>query len=187
MAALIVTVAMGITGVSGATALSLAASGTPIPSTSRAVGNTAAYPDFLSRMAFFAGKFQQRNMGCSWCTWSGNAFGGRSHQSRGSAARRPTSAALVVPAFFEFAPLTTAPSTQNSIAASTDVAEMPAMNIAFVSDKNPSPAEFAGTVVATLETGTSWRSNSFSIAGSRIWSKIIKFSSHGINVRVPLN
>ena len=45
----------------------------------------------------------------------------------------------------------------------------------------------ARTNIFALETSLKWRSNSFSIAGSRVWSKVIKFSSSGINVRVPLN
>jgi hypothetical protein len=45
----------------------------------------------------------------------------------------------------------------------------------------------ARTNISALETSMKWRSNSFSIAGSRVWSKLIKFSSCGINVRLPLN
>jgi hypothetical protein len=42
------------------------------------------------------------------------------------------------------------------------------------------------TGLSMFETPMKWRS-SFSIAGSRVWSKVIKFSSNGINVRLPLN
>jgi hypothetical protein len=42
------------------------------------------------------------------------------------------------------------------------------------------------TNVARFETPIQWQS-SFSIAGSRVWSKFIKFSRTGINVRLPLN
>jgi hypothetical protein len=42
------------------------------------------------------------------------------------------------------------------------------------------------TGLSKFETPIEWRS-SFSIAGSRVWSKVIKFSSNGINVRLPLN
>jgi hypothetical protein len=40
---------------------------------------------------------------------------------------------------------------------------------------------------SALETSTKWRSNSFSIAGSRDWSKLIVFTSTSINVRLPIN
>jgi hypothetical protein len=40
--------------------------------------------------------------------------------------------------------------------------------------------------ISTLETPVKWQS-SFNVAGSRVWSKFIKFSRNGINVRVPLN
>jgi hypothetical protein len=42
------------------------------------------------------------------------------------------------------------------------------------------------TTISRFETSIIWRS-SFSIAGSRAWSKVIEFSSSGINVRLPLN
>jgi hypothetical protein len=45
----------------------------------------------------------------------------------------------------------------------------------------------ARTNISALETSMKWRSNSFSIAGPRVWSIVIKFSSGGINVRLPLN
>lgn len=38
-----------------------------------------------------------------------------------------------------------------------------------------------------LETSMKWRSNSFSVAGSRNWSKLIVFTSTSINVRLPIN
>jgi hypothetical protein len=44
----------------------------------------------------------------------------------------------------------------------------------------------ARTGISMFETPIKWRS-SFSIAGSRVWSKVVKFSSNGINVRLPLN
>jgi hypothetical protein len=44
----------------------------------------------------------------------------------------------------------------------------------------------ARTSISKFETSINWRS-SFGIAGSRVWSKIIEFSSSGINIRVPLN
>jgi hypothetical protein len=42
------------------------------------------------------------------------------------------------------------------------------------------------TGIFKVETPLKWRS-SFSIAGSRVWSKVVKFSSNGINLRLPLN
>jgi hypothetical protein len=42
------------------------------------------------------------------------------------------------------------------------------------------------TESSKFETPLKWRS-SFSIAGSRVWSKVVKFSSNGIDVRLPLN
>jgi hypothetical protein len=42
------------------------------------------------------------------------------------------------------------------------------------------------TDMSKFETPLKWRS-SFSIAGSRVWTKVVKFSSNGINVRLPLN
>jgi hypothetical protein len=38
----------------------------------------------------------------------------------------------------------------------------------------------------TVETPIKWQS-SLNVAGSRVWSKFIKFSPTGINVRLPLN
>ena len=61
------------------------------------------------------------------------------------------------------------------------------MDIAFVGDRDVAPVRSVGAVISRLETGMKWRANSFSIAGSRVWSKIIKFTSNGINLRVPLN
>jgi hypothetical protein len=42
------------------------------------------------------------------------------------------------------------------------------------------------TDTARFEAPMRWQS-SFSIAGSRVWSKFVKFSRTGINVRLPLN
>jgi hypothetical protein len=39
---------------------------------------------------------------------------------------------------------------------------------------------------AAFENSIKWQS-SFSIAGSRVWSKVVKFSRTGIDIRVPLN
>jgi hypothetical protein len=43
------------------------------------------------------------------------------------------------------------------------------------------------TSVSALATSTKWRSNSFSFAGSRDWSKLIVFTSTSINVRLPIH
>jgi hypothetical protein len=45
----------------------------------------------------------------------------------------------------------------------------------------------ARTSISALEPSMKWRSNSFSIAGSRVWSKLIIFTSTSINVRLPIN
>jgi hypothetical protein len=37
-----------------------------------------------------------------------------------------------------------------------------------------------------FQTRITWQSG-FSLAGSRVWTKVIKFSSNGINIRLPLN
>jgi len=41
--------------------------------------------------------------------------------------------------------------------------------------------------VPALGTSMKWRANSFSIAGSRVWSKLFVFTSTSINVRLPIN
>jgi hypothetical protein len=41
--------------------------------------------------------------------------------------------------------------------------------------------------MSVLETSTKWRSNSFNIAGSRDWSKLIVFTKTSINLRLPIN
>jgi hypothetical protein len=170
-AALIASLAMAVTGVSGATAVGAAASGRPIALLSQS-DSTDPW-----------------NNGCNWCACSGSALGVSRHRTRGAASARPTSAAMIIPTSFEFDSLGAAASSLNSTAASTDVLGILAADIVPVSTISPGsiPVEFAGTVTTSLETRTTWRSNSFSIAGSRIWSKIVKFSSTGINVRLPLN
>lgn len=170
-AALIASLAMAVTGVSGATALDAAASGRPIASFSQG-GNIHAW-----------------NKGCKGCAWSDGAPGVRSDNARGAALARPTLTAMTVPASFEFGSLGAAASSLNSTAASTDVLGILATDIVPVSANSATspPVQFAGTVTTSLRSRTTWRSNSFSIAGSRIWSKIIKFSSTGVNVRLPLN
>jgi hypothetical protein len=170
-AALIASLAMAITGVSGATAVGAAAIARPISLFSQA-GNTHTC-----------------NKGYKWCAWSGSALGLRSHQIRATASARPNSVAKMMPASFNFANLTAVAPSSSSTTASTDVLGVLATDLPPVSTTSASlpPVEFAGIVTTSLETRTTWRSNAFSIAGSRIWSKVIKFSSTGVNVRVPLN
>jgi hypothetical protein len=185
IAALIASLAMGGSGIAGATAGS-ATAGTPsTPSTqsfdlARNAGNGRAqgYAAYVSSVRFSAGKAHQRNKGCNWCAMNGGARGARA---------LPISVAMTAPASFEFATLTAAPSGSNAIDSPADVSEILATDIAFESDRNVTPVRFVGRVITRLETGMNWRSNAFSIAGSRVWSKIIKFSSSGVNVRVPLN
>jgi hypothetical protein len=171
IAAVIASLAMAITGVSGATAVGAAAIARPMPSFSQA-GNTHAC-----------------DKGYQWCAWSGSALGVRSHQIRAAASVRPNSVAIMMPTSFEFASLTAVAPSSSSTAASTDVLGVLARDLVPVSTTSASlpPVEFAGAVTTSLETRTTWRSNAFSIAGSRIWSKVIKFSSTGVNVRLPLN
>jgi hypothetical protein len=168
IAAVFAALALTVTGVS---------SGTAIPSDGRTVGTglvyknggTAGYAAYLSH---------QRRKGCKWCAWNG-----------GGARALPVSLATTSPAFFQFASLTTAASgsSPNSVDSPADVDEILATDIAFLSDRNVTPVRFAGGVISRLESSMNWRSNAFSIAGSRVWSKVIKFSSTGVNVRLPLN
>jgi hypothetical protein len=167
VAALIGSIAMAVTGVSR---------GTPITSSSR-TGSTQGDAAYDSALRFSTGQIHQRNKGCKWCAWSG----------RGAARARLASAVTTSPGFFEFATLTTAPASPNAIDAPADVSEILATDIAFVGDRDVTPVRSVGAVISRLETGMKWRANSFSIAGSRVWSKIIKFTSNGINLRVPLN
>jgi hypothetical protein len=170
-ATLIASLAMAITGVSGATAVGAAA--------------------IVRPMSFFspAGNTHACNKGYEWCAWSGSTLGLRSHPVRAAASARPNSVAMMMPASFKFASLTALAPSSSSTAASTDVLGVLATDLAPVSTSSARlpPVEFAGTVTTSLENRTTWRSNVFSIAGSRIWSKVIKFSSTGVNVRVPLN
>jgi hypothetical protein len=185
-AALIASLAMGVSGIAGATAGGATAAGAPIASTAHTLdlahnagnGGTAGYAAYVSSVRFSPGKAHQRNRGCNWCALSGGA-----HRARAL----PTSVAMTVPPSFEFATLTGAPSGSNAIDSPADVSEILATDIAFVSDRDVTPVRFVGRVISRLETGMNWRSNAFSIAGSRVWSKIIKFTSTGVNVQVPLN
>lgn len=167
IAALIASLAMAVTGVS---------SGTPLPSSNR-TGSTPGYAAYESTLVFSAGNTNRRHKSCKWCAWSGG----------GIARARPTFVATATPALFEFATLTTVPSSASPIDEPADVSKVLATNIAFVGDRKVTPVRFVGAVISRLESGMNWRSNSFSIAGSRVWSKIIKFSSTGVNVRLPLN
>ena len=168
IAALIGALGLAVSGVS---------SGTAIPSDGRTVGTGLVYKNG-STAGYAAYVSHQRRQGCKWCASSG-----------GGARARPISLATSSPAFFEFASLTTSPSSSSpgSIDSPADVDKILATDIAFVSDRNVTPVRFVGGVISRLESSMNWRSNAFSIAGSRVWSKIIKFSSTGVNVRLPLN
>src|SRR5579863_3884910 len=193
--ALLLLIAMGATGVAGATSGSATAMATPITATSQALdlgrnvrsGSSAGYAGYVSSLRFSAGATHQHNVGCKWCASSGRTFRIKAISGRGAARAPSTSVALTVPANFEFATLTAAPSESKATDSPADVAEILATDIAFVSDRNVTPVRFVGGVISRLEAGMNWRSNAFSIAGSRIWSKVIKFTSTGVNVRVPLN
>jgi hypothetical protein len=186
IAALIASLAMGVTGVAGATAGGTTATATPIASATYTLdlahngknGRAQGYAAYVSSVRFSADKAHQRNKGCNWCALSAGA-----HRARAL----PTSATMTVPASFEFTTLTAAPSGSNAIDSPADVSEILATDVAFESDRNVTPVRFVGRVISRLETGMNWRSNAFSIAGSRVWSKIIKFTSTGVNVQVPLN
>jgi hypothetical protein len=160
IAALTASLAMAVSGVSSAA---------PIPSSTRAVASTTGYTAYVSTLPFVSG--------CKWCAWSDG----------GGARARPTSVARTFPALFELATLTPAPSSSKPSDSPTEVSKILAADIAFVGDKNVTPVRFVGAAISRLATGMNWRSNAFSIAGSRVWSKIIRFSSTGINVRLPLN
>lgn len=195
IAALLVSLAMGVTGVASATAGSAAAPATPIGASSQALdlghnvrnGSTAGYAAYVASLRLSAGRTHQHNKSCNWCTSSGGVFRIKGNPARSAARALPTSVAMSVPASFEFATLTAAPSGSDSSDSPADVSEILATNIVFLSDRNVTPVRFVGAVISRLETGMNWRSNAFSIAGSRIWSKVIKFSSTGVNVRLPLN
>jgi hypothetical protein len=186
IAALIASLALGVSGIAGATTGGATAAATPIASAKQTLdlvhnasnGRAQGYAAYVSSVRFSASKAHQRNKGCNWCALSGGTYRARA---------LPTSVATSVPASFEFATLTAAPTGSNAIDSPADVSEILATDIAFVSDRNVTPVRFVGRAIARLETGMNWRSNAFSIAGSRVWSKIIKFSSTGVNVRVPLN
>jgi len=185
IAALIASLALGVTGVAGATA-GAAAAGAPVASAKQTLdlahnartGGAAGYAAYVSSVRFSAARAHQRDKGCNWCSGSGGA-----HRARAL----PASVAMTVPTNFEFATLTAAPSESIAIDSPAEVSEILATDIAFVSDRNVTPVRFVGRVISRLETGMNWRSNAFSIAGSRVWSKVIKFSSTGVNVRLPLN
>jgi hypothetical protein len=186
IAALIASLAMGVSGVAGATTGGATAAATPISPADQTLdlahtagnGRARGYAAYVSSVRFSAGKAHQRNKGCNWCAVSGSA-----HRARAL----PTSVAMTAPASFEFATLTAAPSGSNAIDSPADVSEILATDIAFQSDRNVTPVRFVGRVISRLETGMNWRSNAFSIAGSRVWSKVVKFTSTGVNVQVPLN
>jgi hypothetical protein len=170
-----VTVAMAVTGVAGATTTSASASGTKFLAAN------------VSTPHFSGGKTLQRNKACKWCAWTGSAFGTTNTLARAGAPARRTLPARIALASFTLPSPTTAQVSSDSIVDTTDVSGIPAADITGVSTNDVGPVRFVGTGISALETGMKWRSSSFSIAGSRVWSKIIKFSTTGINIRLPLN
>jgi hypothetical protein len=204
VATLTFTLAMAASSVAGATALSAPASATPIPSTSQMMGagyttwsrgggvvskdgNTAGYAAHVSPLLFSAGAARQRNKGCKWCAWRGSGFGATNSLTRGTASARSTRRAAMVSTSFVPTPSRTGPSSANASDAQDDVSAILVADAASASTNNVGAVRNAGTGISALATGMRWRSNSFSIAGSRIWSKVIKFTDTGVALRVPLN
>jgi hypothetical protein len=78
-----------------------------------------------------------------------------------------------------------------SVAALTVTLALADTNVAGATAASPSPVErpvpAVSQTVSALETSMKWRSNSFSVAGSRVWSKLFVFTSTSINVRLPIN
>jgi hypothetical protein len=167
--------AMAFTGVAGATAVSAPASGTKFVSAN------------VTTLHFSGGKTPQRNKACKWCAWTGSAFGTTNTLARAGAPAQRTLPPRIASTSFTLPSPTTPSLSSDSIADSTDVSGIPAADIAIVSTNNVGPVRFVGTGISALESGMKWRSSSFNIAGSRVWSTIIKFSSTGINIRLPLN
>jgi hypothetical protein len=204
VATLTFTLAMAASGVAGATALSAPASSTPIPSTSQMMGagyttwsrgggvvykdgNTAGDAAHVSPLLFSAGTGRQRNKGCKWCAWKGSGFGATNSLTRGTASAHSTGPAVMVSTSFAPAPLKTGPSRAIATGGPADGSGSLVAAAASVSTNHVSPVRNVGTGISGLATGMRWRSNSFSIAGSRIWSKVIKFTDTGVALRVPLN
>jgi hypothetical protein len=204
VATLTFTLAMAASSVAGATALSAPASNTAIPSTSQMMGagyttwsraggvvykdgNTVGYAAHVSPLLFSAGAARQRNKGCKWCAWRGSGFGATNSLTHGTASAHSTRPAAMVSTSFVPPPSRTAPSSAIATTARGDVSAILVADVASVSTNNVSPVRNVGTGISGLATSMRWRSNSFSIAGSRIWSKVIKFTDTGVALRVPLN
>jgi hypothetical protein len=175
LVALTFTLAIAAAGVAAAKVLRPAASLAPIPSASQMMdarynawgfgdglvyknGKTAGH---MSPLLFSTSKVHQRANGCKWCAWRGSGFGATNTLARGATRAHATRPAAMVLA--SFTPTMAYTGRSSAIAAPTDSS--------------------AGTENVSMQ----WRPNSFSIAGSRVWSKVIKFTSTGIDVRVPLN
>jgi hypothetical protein len=203
VATLIFTLTMAASTVAGATALSAPAASTPIPSTNQMMGagyttwsrsggvykdgNTAGYAAQVSPLLFSAGTGRQRNKGCKWCAWRGSGFGATNSLARGGAPTRSTRPAVMVLTSFAPAPSKTGPSSAVVTDFPADGTGSPVADAASVSTNNVIPVRNVGTGISGLEAGMRWRSNAFSIAGSRIWSKVIQFTDTGVALRVPLN
>lgn len=194
LAALSFTFVLAAAGVAGATTVRTSATPISIPSI-RQMGSAghslwslgggvvhsdakaAGYSAYLHRLRFSAGKTRRRSNGCTDCTWRGNNIA--------------SAVALALPSSPAAATLTSfalpTPPLRNFILSPADASGVLVADLVLVSTGDPTPVRVAGTSIPGLQGGLIWRSSSFSIAGSRVWSKLIKFTSRGINVRVPLN
>jgi len=132
-------------------------------------GNVPEYSASLYRLHLSGGGLHRRNKVCRGCAWRGNNMA-----TAVALSSRPATADLTSFTMLSDSPVDTL------IVPRSDVSDV------LVAEKVDA-LRLAGTGIAGLEGALIWRANSFSIAGSRVWSKIIKFSSSGINVRVPLN
>jgi hypothetical protein len=159
LAALTCMLALAATGV---------ANGTPIPSASQIMG---AGHNVWTR-------------DCKWCAWRGSELGASNDLARGVARARAATPVMTAPMSYASATLQMALSNWNSVAAPTDASGILLAGIAFVSTNNVSSVRITGPGISGLETGVKWRS---SIAGSPLWSRLIRFSSSCINLRLPLN
>ena len=137
----------------------------------------AGYSAYLDRHRFSAGKTRRRSNGCRNCTWRGNNMANAVALALLSSPAAATLTSFALPV----------PPQRNLVLSPADAPGVLIAGLVFVSTEDPMPVRVAGTSIPGLQGGLIWRSSSFSIAGSRVWSKLIQFTSCGINVRVPLN
>jgi hypothetical protein len=134
------------------------------------------YSASLYQLRSSGGAIHRQSKDCRGCAWHGNNAGSAvALSSRLATANLASLTALPNPPETTF------------IVAKNDLPAVSLADIVFVSGEDADAVRFAGASFTSLEGDLVWRSSSFSVAGSRIWSKLIKFSSSGINVRVPLN